>query len=120
VSLAVTLHSVGDLGRVKGRFYVPTLGLGVGNDGRIGEGIRDTLETNAQTFINNVNNQPGIDVLGIAATIASSGRRNADGSVKFPPKNWAVSAVSVGRVPDTIRSRRNKLNELRGTASPVS
>lgn len=120
VALAVTLHSTGDLGKVKGRFYLPMPSLAPGTDGRLAEADRDAVETEAQEFINAVNNQPGLDVLNIRAIVASQGRRNKDGSVKFAPRNWDVNAVSVGRTLDTVRRRRNKVNELRGTPSSVS
>lgn len=119
VAVAVTLHSTGDLGRVKGRFYLPMPSVALGTDGRMTEANRDTIETAAQTFVNNINNEPGIDLLNLRVVIASSGRHNDNGTVKFPPKNWTVNAVSVGRVLDTQRRRRNKLNELRGTVSAV-
>lgn len=120
VTMAVTTHSVGDLGRVKGRFYLPMPGYQMGADGRISEANRDSIETAAQTWINNINNEPGLDLLNLHAVIASSGRHNQDGSVKLPPKNWPINAVSVGRVPDTQRRRRNKLTEFRGTPSTIT
>lgn len=119
VSLAVTTHSVGDLGRVKGRFYLPVPGHALDTNGRIDTTLRDNLENNVKTFINNLNNEPGIDLLNMQVVVASSGRRNPDGSVKFPPKNWVVNAVSVGLVPDTQRRRRNKLSEMRGTPTSL-
>lgn len=120
VAMAVTLHTPADLGRVKGRYYLPMPAFAVETDGRVSEGNRDAMETAAQTFINNLNNQPGIDVLDIRVIVASQGRRNSDGSVKLPPGNHIVNAVSVGRTFDTVRRRRNKVTEMRGTASEVS
>lgn len=119
IALAVTLHSSGDIGRVKGRFYLPLPGVGMGTDGTFAEANRDVYETAAATLVSNVNNQPGIDVLDLRVVVASSGRKNADGSVRLPPGNWDVDAVSVGRVLDTIRRRRNKLPEYRGTPTAV-
>lgn len=120
VALAVTLHSAGDLGRVKGRFYVPSPGYATETDARISEANRDIAETRAGMLVDAINNQPGLDVLNLRVVIASQGRRNADGTVKIPPKNHTVEAVSVGRTLDTIRSRRNKVTELRGTVTSVS
>lgn len=120
IALAVTLHTTADLGRVKGRFYLPCPSAPVQADGRIEESWRDTVETAAATFITNVNNQPGLDVLDLKAVVASSGRRNEDGSVRIGPENHPVTAVSVGRTLDTIRRRRNKLSEFRGTVTTVS
>jgi hypothetical protein len=120
IALAATLHSAADLGRVKGRFYLPLPGAPVGADGRIGEGDRDSYETAASNFVNNLGNQPGLDVLDLRPVIASQGRRNSDGSVKIGPANHVVTAVSVGRTLDTVRRRRNSLSEFRGTPTAVS
>lgn len=119
VACAVTLHTGADLGRVKGRFYLPMPMQPAGTDGRMSEPGRDLYESQAQTFINNINNQPGLDVLDIRVVVASQGRKNLDGSVRLAHDNHLVNAVSVGRTLDTIRRRRNKVTELRGTPSPV-
>jgi hypothetical protein len=110
-ALAVTLKTNGDLGRVKGRFYLPLPEWVVEEDGRYSQAAVDYVEGRSQTFINNINNQPGFDVLGLRVVVASQGRRNKDGSLRRPPTNHDVVGVSVGRVPDTIRRRRNKLLE---------
>lgn len=112
-SYAVTLHTEGDLGRVKGRFYAPLPGLLFQQDGRIAVETADGMEASAKTFIQALNNQPGIDVLDLVVGVASQGRRNADGSLRVAPRNWPVTEVSVGRVPDVQRRRRNKLSEAR-------
>lgn len=120
VSLAVTLHSASDLGRVKGRFYLPMPGAVVAADGKISEADRDAYETASATFVTNLNNQPGLDVLDLKVVVASQGRRNSDGSIRVPVRNHIVNQVSVGRVLDTQRRRRNKVTELRGTPTGVS
>jgi hypothetical protein len=120
VALAVTMHAVEDLGRVKGRFYLPVPGYAVGTDGRISEADRDSVETAAKQFLDNINNQPGLDVLDMRTVIASAGRKNPDGSEKFSPRNFEVTSVSVGRTLDTIRRRRNKLTEYRGAATSLA
>lgn len=114
-ALAVTLLTAGDLGRVKGRYYLPMPAAAVGSDGRIGEAQRDNHEALAATFIRNLNNEPGIDMLNLQVVVASQGRRNKDGSVRLPPRNYPVTAVAVGRVLDTQRRRRNKVREIHGT-----
>lgn len=120
IACAMTLHSASDLGRVKGRFYLPVPVVTLGSDGRFDETVRDEMETGLGVFIDNLNNQPGLDVLGIRVVVASQGRRNKDGSVRLAPGNHNVTQVSVGRTLDTIRRRRNKLTEYRGTPTSVS
>ena len=112
-ALVVTLHTAGDLNRIKGRFYLPLPALTTQGDGRFLAADVDGVETRTQTFINAVNNQPGLDVLGLSVHVASQGRRNKDGSVRVGPGNHLVTGISVGRVLDTQRRRRNKLLEAR-------
>jgi hypothetical protein len=59
-------------------------------------GIRDS----SATLIENLNNQPGIDVLGLQCCVASSKGFNS-----------TITSVRVGRVVDTMRSRRRSLLE---------
>lgn len=113
VARAVTLHTTADLGRVKGRFYAPLATGVVSQDGRWTDAVVNAFESSDKTFIDNLNNQPGLDVLDLAVHVASQGRRNKDGSVRLAPGNHPVTSVSVGRVPDTQRRRRNKLLEAR-------
>ncbi len=116
---AVTLKTAGDLNRVKGRFYAPIPIFTVGVDGMISVAGAEDAEASAATLINAINNQPGIDVLGLNTVVASQGRRNPDGSLRVQPANHLVTGVSVGRTLDTIRRRRNKLREFH-TYTPVS
>lgn len=109
----VTLHTAGDLNRVKGRFYLPLPATNLESDGRLPAAIADGMEASSVTFVDAINNQPGIDVLGLVVGVASQGRHNSDGSVRQPPRNYVVDGVSVGRVIDTMRTRRNKLAEAR-------
>ena len=55
-----------------------------------------------------MNNRPGVDFSDVVVVIASTKGTNSP-----------VTAVRVGRVPDTIRSRRTALPEGYGTAAPV-
>lgn len=121
IAIACTLHTGVDLGRVKGRFYVPMPAIAPAADGWITEAERDLRETALQTLVNAVADMPGWDTLqgDIRVVVASQGRHNKDGSVRLPPGNHEVTAVSVGRTLDTIRRRRNKLRELHGTLSTV-
>lgn len=120
VAMAMTLNTAADLGRVKGRFYMPLPGAMPSSDGLVTEAYRDAKESALQAFVNDINNQPGLDVLDIRVCVASQGRRNADGSQRLAPGNHVVTSVAVGRALDTIRRRRNKLTELHGTPSAVS
>jgi hypothetical protein len=112
LAAAVTLHSAGDLGRVKGRFYVPMPIMDMGTDGRWTTVYADDLEGSAKTMINAVNATLGGGAFDPTVVVASQGRHRGGVQVK-PPTNYDVVAVSVGRVPDTIRRRRNKLAEGR-------
>lgn len=114
-ALAVTLMTDGGLSRVKGRFYLPMPCFYTGENGQISEADRDGVETAAATFLSNVANQPGIDVLDIGPVVASQGRE----SPPAPPTNYPVTHVRVGRVIDVIRSRRSHLDELPGTATAL-
>lgn len=107
-ALAVTLHTEGDLNRVKGRFYLPTPGFYIQDDGRLSQADVNACLSSSETFLEALANQPGYDILNLVPVVASSGRRNKDGSVRLGPNNYRVTAVSVGRVPDVVRRRRNK------------
>lgn len=113
VAYAVTLKTNGDLGRVKGRFYVPLPSVAVDAQGIVSNAVAEQHESSAATFINAINNQPGIDVLDLRMAVASQGRKNKNGTVRVPPANHAVTSVAVGQVLDTVRRRRNKLPESR-------
>lgn len=117
VARAVTLHTAGDLGRIKGRFYSPLPGMPVGVDGRFAADTIAAAQASDETFIEALNNQPGFDVLDIHVVVASQGRRNKNGTVRLGPGNHKVTGLSVGRVPDTIRRRRNKLQEARSVVA---
>lgn len=85
----------------KGRFYLPMPVVGVSADTlQISDGFRDSVASSAQTFLNNLNNQPGMDVLDLQVVVAST-----------KGYNTPVTGVRVGRVLDTVRSRRRGLLE---------
>jgi hypothetical protein len=109
----VTLGTNGDLSRVKGGWYLPVPSMVVQADGRWLEADVESVEARTRDFINDVNNAPGINILGLRMAVASQGRFNKNGSQRVPPRNHVVRRVAVGRVPDTMRSRRNKLVELK-------
>lgn len=111
ISRKVTLETDGDLGRVKGGFYLPR----PANDGwdsttnlwdvATTQAVRDSVKT----FLDDLNNSPGFDILGFKVCVASQGRRQGT----IPPTNWEVKRVNVGRRVDVQRRRANKLSEAR-------
>jgi hypothetical protein len=116
-ALALTLYTAADLGRVKGRIYQPLPTFTVGTDGRYDSAEIEDSEASFKTLINDLNNEPGFDVLGLGVVVASQGRHNADGTVRLAPGNHEVTGVALGRVPDTQRRRRNKLVEAKTVSS---
>lgn len=113
-SLAVTLHTKGDLERVKGRFYLPSPATSVDPDTDLiptadAESYRDA----AVGWINAMGDQPGLDILDWRVVVASQGRHNPNGTVRAAPANYDVEAVSVGRRLDVIRRRANRATEAR-------
>lgn len=111
LALVQTLKTAGDLGRVKGRMYVPLPTFGIATDGRLTDGDAELAEGTLQDFVDAINNQPGLDVLDIRMAVASQGRRDKFGTIRVAPSNHLVTSVGVGRVYDTQRRRRNKLSE---------
>ncbi len=100
-ALAVSLNTTAPLDRVKGRMYLPAPAYVPQDDGRISPANAAAAANAAATFINNINNQPGIDQSpGTVAVVAST-----------KGTNWKIDAVRVGRVLDTIRTRRNQMVE---------
>lgn len=83
----------------RGRFYVPRLGRTVGTDGRLTTSDQSDLLTAAAAMVGSLNTALGPDyVCGVV-----SDRRTGAQQV--------VTELAVGRVVDTIRSRRRKLVE---------
>lgn len=124
VARKITLETDGDLGRVKGGFYLPappvnqytwdsTTGL---FDLDTTTGVRDSVVT----FLNDLANEPGLDDQDLRPVIASQGRHNKNGSVRQPPTNWEIKRVNVGRRPDIQRRRANARDEARFADSAVS
>lgn len=115
IARKVTLESDDDLGRVKGGWYLPSPST-AGWDpltnlwsATVTAEVRDST----QTFIQDLENAPGLDDNSFRVVIASSGRHNRDGSVRMGPRNSDVKRVNVGRRVDVIRRRSNKLSEAR-------
>jgi hypothetical protein len=112
---AITLTTATILSRVKGRFYLPAVSGPLGTDGRMSVAWAEEVQGRAKTFLDNVANQPGIDVLDLRAVVASGTRADGLGA-----QNHAVTGVTVGRTLDTIRRRRNRLPEAYVPVDPVS
>lgn len=111
-ALAVTLGTDGDLGRVKGRFFSPAPAHDIDPDtGLISVQAQTDCRNSADQLLTDLGNQPGLDALDIRVCVASQGRHNKDGSVRTQPGNYPVVRVNVGRVIDTMRSRRSALPE---------
>ncbi len=109
VALAISLGT-GQRGASKrGRFFLPTPNVGVGSNGLISVGAADQVRNAAQTFLNNLNNWPGLESNSPKVTIASIKGFNTD-----------VTEVRVGRALDTIRSRRGGLPEAYTVPVPVN
>lgn len=68
------------------------------------EGVRDRTAT----LIESINNAPGLDLTTLQVVVAST-----------KGYNTPVTGVSVGRVLDTIRSRRRSVPEARTAVQPV-
>lgn len=96
--MSLTSDTRGASGR--GRFYLPMPIVSMGDDCLIDAQYITGATGAAATFLNNLNNQPGLDALDIRVAIISS-----KGSAAL------VTGVRVGRVLDTMRSRRRSLDE---------
>lgn len=100
VALVVTLETGYSRGPAhRGRFYLPLPMITPGSDGRIATGSRDPVVTAATTFLTALN--------AVSATAKVGVYSRKDGA----PAHRIVTAMSVGRVLDTQRRRRNKLVE---------
>jgi hypothetical protein len=101
VSLAVSLQTATRGPRGKGRFYLPGPSIGFDNStAQISVGDATAVRDSATTWIVNLNDWPGVDGQDPRVTVASSAGMNSD-----------VTGVRVGRVLDTIRSRRGQIPE---------
>ena len=109
VALAVSLGTNRRGPRGKGRFYLPCPQVSMTADGLIPSAERDFIETSVAEWITDLNNHPSVDVTDAEVVVASSFGFNSK-----------VTSVRVGRVLDTVRSRRRNLDEAYGTATPVS
>lgn len=111
VALAVSLvGSYNNRTRRFGRFYLPGPAEGVElTTGQNRAAFRDAVQASAAQFITDLNNEPGLDTLGLRVVVASKTKGNIP-----------VDKVSVGRTLDTIRSRRRSIKELYTTSGSVA
>lgn len=116
IARKVTLLSDGDLGRVKGGFYLPSPGLNTVDistqlaSAAAAEGVASAVAT----MLHDIEDNGPSDLFTWRVVIASAGRHNADGTVRRPPTLHDVTQVSVGRRLDVQRRRANKISEVRG------
>jgi hypothetical protein len=106
LSVAATLRGPNERQRAgRGRMYLPPTASttqGIGTDGRMAITAATNVAAGVVTLIQNLN-----DVTFAASVPAVAGIASKAGAGAFQ----AVERVTVGRVVDTIRSRRNKLSE---------
>lgn len=108
-SVVVSLLTDAQRGRAhRGRFYPPT-GYIAPNaaTGRLSSSDTTTMAESAATLINNLNDQPGLDLEDPTIVIASS--------LGTPGPVRPVTRVAVGNVVDTQRRRRKSLPEAYAT-----
>lgn len=101
-ALAVSLNTARRGPTGKGRFYLPMVSRSVDPvTCLLSVADATTTATGTATLISNLNNQPGVDQFpGFQVVVAST-----------KGYNTPVTSVRVGRVLDTIRSRRRQLDE---------
>jgi hypothetical protein len=115
VARKVTLETDADLGRIKGGFYLPGV-TSRGFDATTNlssAAIAGSVQGRTATFLDDLNNAPGLDTHALKVIVASQGRHNRDGSVRLGPGNYDVVRVNVGRRVDIQRRRANKISEAR-------
>lgn len=126
VARKVTLGTNADLGRVKGGFYLPgVVNFGwVPGDQLFAADITAQVQGSVETFLEDLNNAPGVDVQALHVVVASQGRytypEEGPRIQRVPPGNPRVERVSVGRRLDVQRRRSNKILENRAPWADVS
>lgn len=104
-ALAISLGTArrGPTGR--GRFYIPlpVLDVDAADGFRFNPNVALAIRDSAATLLNDVNNAPGIDYFGTEPEVVIASSKGY---------NTRVTTVRVGRIVDTIRSRRNQLAEI--------
>lgn len=103
VAHVVTLDAQGPRGGRFGRFYLPALNVAADAGGRIPATTAADLCDNIVTALTTVNGVLTTAVGSDVELVVASGRGDGE--------NRPVREVKVGRVPDTMRSRRTSLDE---------
>lgn len=109
VACAISLTSARRGATGRGRFFMPMPSIPISaGDLSIPALYQNEIQASAAQFLTALGNQPGFDVVNVRPVIVSS-------------KNYTsvITGVRVGRVLDTIRSRRASLPEFKGLATPV-
>lgn len=117
----ITLETDGDLGRVKGGFYLPgctRFGFDFTTDLYTAEVTADLRES-VVTFLDEVMSDPVGSEVQWQVVIPSTGRHNRLGAETVAPMLHDVKRVNVGRRIDVQRRRANKLSEARITDAVV-
>lgn len=108
-ALVVTLRTAQRRGLANtGRFYLPFLSAGVGADGRVLAGGALGIAANVTTLLNSIKTALGDEWLPAVVSDIGAGAMNT------------ITHVEVGRVVDTVRSRRSSLDEDRQVGAPLA
>jgi hypothetical protein len=97
----------------RGRFFIPMIATVVDQAQFFHTNVAqaDGLRDSAATMLNDINNWPGIDVIQASWRVCIASTKGY---------NSKVNSVRVGRVIDTIRTRRNKLPEAYTATAAVA
>lgn len=117
IARKVTLESDGDLGRVKGGFYLPQPSLDGYDRGQqlAAAYMADNVRNRVAEMLGDIESNEVTDPFHWRVVIASAGRHNKDGSLRRPPTLHDVTGVTVGRRLDVQRRRANKVAEARNS-----
>lgn len=109
VALAITLRTAKTRGRAHaGRFYIPRIAGAIDSDGRLSAALAAQTAGIATTFLDSLNT--ALEGIARVAVLSDVGL----GAVND------VTHVEVGRVLDTMRSRRRSLDEDRQAGEPLA
>lgn len=103
IASVISLDAGGPRGGRFGRFYLPPITNSIGADFRWSQAVCTSLATKARTALTAVNTALSADIDGDVELVVASGRGFGE--------NRPVRFVRAGRVPDTMRSRRESLAE---------
>jgi hypothetical protein len=106
IAQVISLNTVVDNPTGRGRFYSPLPRAAVEYDGMIAEAAASATAGSAATLLSDLNSA----IAGAARIVVASSTG----------VNRTVTSVRVGRVLDTVRSRRTSLDENYSPNSPVS